>query len=94
MGKFHTGMWAFTIRTCSSANHIFTQISNSNVSLPYLKTQMSTKCVETEKLSQQLSLFHRKASVHLNKGKLFGKQLSLPNANRKVFCFCVPLKND
>lgn len=30
MGKFHTGMWAFTIRTCSSANRIFTQISNSN----------------------------------------------------------------
>lgn len=30
MGEFHIGMWAFTIRNCIGANHIFTQIQNSN----------------------------------------------------------------
>lgn len=62
------------------------------VLLPPLKTQMSTKCMETEKVLQQLSLLCRKASVHLNKGKLFGKQLSLPNAKRKCFASVCPWK--
>lgn len=41
--------------------------------------------METKKVLQQLSLFCKKASVHLNKGKLFEKQLSLPNVKRKCF---------
>lgn len=40
----------------------------------------------------KLILFCRKASVHLNKGKLFGKQLSLPNAKTKCFAFVCPGK--
>ena len=84
-------MWAFTIRTCIPVQIIFShKFRTAMVLLPPLKTQMSTKCKETEKVSQQLSLFYRKGSVHLNKGKLFGKQLSLPKAKRKCFASVHP----
>ena len=91
MEEFHTGMWAFTIRTCIPVQIIFShKFRTAMVLLPPLKTQMSTKCKETEKVSQQLSLFYRKGSVHLNKGKLFGKQLSLLKAKRKCFASVHP----
>lgn len=92
MGEFHTGMWALTIRTSISANHIFTQISNSNSVASISKNTDVNQVYGNRKTLKQLKLFYRKASVHLNKGKLFGKQLSLPNAKRKYFAPVCPLK--
>ena len=61
----------------------------ATVLLPPLKIDVNEVHGNRKSLTTT-QLILRKASVHLNKGKLFGKQLSLPNAKRKCFASVCP----
>lgn len=92
MGDFHTGMGAFTIRTCISSNHIFTQIYNSNSVAPTSENTDVIKVHGNRKSLTTTQLILYESFSALEQRKIIWKTVKFTQCKEKVLCFCVPLK--
>lgn len=94
MGESHTGMWAFTITTFISANHIFIQIQNGN-SVPSTSENTDVNKVHGNRKSLTTTqLILQESFSALEQRKIIWKTVKFTQCKEKVLCFCVPLKND
>lgn len=93
MREFHNGMWAFTIRTCISANHILTQIQNSNSAASTSEKTHVDKVHGNRKSLTTTQLLLQESFTALEQRKIIWKTVKFTQCKEKVLCFCVPLKN-
>lgn len=94
MGEFYIGMWAFTIRTCISANHILTQIQNSNSVASTSENKDVNKVHGNRKSLKTTQLILQESFSALEQRKIIWKTVKFTQCKEKVLCFCVSLKND
>lgn len=85
---------SFTIRTCIHANHIFTQIQNSNsVASTSENTDVNKVHGNRESLTTTQLILQESFSA-LEQRKIIWKTVKFTQCKEKVLCFCVPLEND
>lgn len=93
-GEFHIGMWAFTIRTCISANHILIQIQNSDSVASTSENTDVNKVHGNRKSLTTTQLILQESFSALEQRKIIWKTVKFTQCKEKVLGFCVPLKND
>lgn len=93
-GEFHIGMWAFTITTCISANHILTQIQNSDSVASTSENTDVNKVHGNRKSLTTTQLILQESFSALEQRKIIWKTVKFTQCKEKVLCFCVSLEND